>query len=111
MTRLQTVVNQHLPLPMRDYETSRQMHFADNLADPVLFAHTFHTACHDLLVAPLHARFPLFELVLPEQSPTALSRTPIFLIVESDLYEFITTATECMYESHERAAGGESSAG
>ena len=99
MIRLQAVVNQHLPFPLRDYETSHQMHFADNLADPVLFAHTFHTACHDLLVAPLHARFPLFDLTSPEHSPATVGRTPIFLMAESDLYEFITTATEILYET------------
>ncbi len=99
MIRLQAVVNRHLPLPLRAYETSHQMHFVDSLADPVLFAHTLHTACHDLLVAPLHARFPLFELSSPERSTAIVGRTPIFLIVDSDLYEFITTATETLYEA------------
>ncbi|MCE7980482.1 MAG: hypothetical protein DYG89_04765 [Caldilinea sp. CFX5] len=99
MTRLQAVVNQHLPLPLRHYETSRQMKFADSLVDPVLFAHTLHTACHDLLVAPLHARFPLFDLAAPPPSAATAGRTPIFLMAASDLYEFITTATETLYEA------------
>jgi len=99
MTRLQGVVNEHLPSPLRHYESSRQIHLADNLADPVLFAHTFHTACHELLVTPLHARFPLFELAAPAHVSTTAGRTPIFLMTESDLYEFITTATETLYEA------------
>jgi hypothetical protein len=75
------------------------MHFAESLAAPVLFAHTLHTACHELLVAPLHARFPLFAPASPTHTPTTASRTPIFLMAESDLYEFITTATETLYEA------------
>ncbi len=106
MTRLQAVVNQHLPSPLRHYEISQQIHFADNLADPVLFAHTLHTACHDLLVAPLHARFPLFALATPTHSSATGSRTPIFLMAERDLYEFITTATETLYEAPPAAPPG-----
>lgn len=99
MTHLQTVVNRHLPSPLRAYETSHQMRFADSLADPVLFAHTLHTACHELLTAPLHARFPLFALAEPTHALTPVGRTPIFLMAETDLYEFITTATETLYEA------------
>lgn len=99
MTRLQVVVEQHLPLPLQRYETSSQVRFADHLADPVLFAHTFHTACHELLVAPLHARFPLFDLEAPVHSSATAGRTPIFLVTESDFATFITTTTEALYEA------------
>lgn len=99
MTRLQVVVEQHLPLPLRRYETSRQIRFADHLADPVLFAHTFHTACHELLVAPLHARFPLFDLEAPVHSSATTGKTPIFLVTESDFATFITTTAEALYEA------------
>lgn len=99
MAQLQAVVDHHLPAPLRAYETNRQIHFADSLADPVLFAQTFHSACHDLLVAPLHARFPLFALASPAHAAATTGKTPIFLMAERDLYEFITAATETLYEA------------
>lgn len=104
--RLAATVNRYLPAPLQRYESHYQMKFADHLADPVLFAHTLHTACHALLVAPFHDRFPLFALEEPTHAPTPAGRTPIFLMAETDLYEFITTATETLYEAHPLAPPG-----
>lgn len=98
-TRLQEVVDAHLPDPLRHYEVVQGMRFADHLVDPVDFAHTLHTACHALLVAPLHARFPTVSLDLPTRVQPTNSRAPIFLMLDADLYEFISTATEALYVS------------
>lgn len=95
---LQTLVNTHLPEELRHYERVRQMTFADHLADPVDFSNTLHIACQTLLVAPLQARFPTFEMKPTSQVHTEHSR-PIFLMPEHDLYEFITEATEELYTS------------
>ena len=96
---LQTVVNTYLPEELRRYETVRQMNFANHLADPVDFSNTLHTACQTLLVAPLQARFPTFVLEPSSRSRTEQSSSPIFLMPEHDLYEFITEATETLYAS------------
>lgn len=99
MSRLQLVVNTHLPAPLRRYEQVAGLNFADHLADPVAFANILHSACHDLLVAPLHAGFPLFPLTPPTSSQAERRSTPIFLMADPDLYEFITAATMALYES------------
>jgi len=96
---LQTVVNTHLPDALRRYEQVRQMNFADHLVDPVDFSNTLHTACQTLLVAPLQARFPTFALEHSGHSRPEQGSTPIFLMPEHDLYEFITEATEELYAS------------
>jgi hypothetical protein len=96
--QLQSVVSTHLPAELRRYEQVRQMNFADHLADPVDFSNTLHIACQTLLVAPLQARFPTFALEQPSQVRTEHS-SPIFLLPEHDLYEFITEATEALYAS------------
>lgn len=98
-TRLQEVVNTHLPEPLRLYERMQGIDFAEHLADPVDFAHTLHTACHALLVVPLLARFPMFAIEQPVQVQPKRTSTPIFLIPDHDSYEFITTATEALYDS------------
>ncbi|MEZ4725682.1 MAG: hypothetical protein R3E79_00950 [Caldilineaceae bacterium] len=97
--RLQAVVTTHLPEPLRLYERTQGMHFADHLADPVAFAHTLHAACHTLLVAPLHTRFPTFPLDLPLLVQPKATHTPIFLMPDPDFSEFITAATEELYAS------------
>lgn len=104
--RLQTVVDEQLPEPLRLYERRLGIKLADHLADPVDFAHVLHAACHALLVEPLHARFPLFVPALSAHLKVEQRRAPIFLLSDHDLYEFITAATEELYASPPNAPVG-----
>lgn len=102
--RLQVVVDTHLPAPLALYERRHGLKFTDHLADPVDFSNVLHSACHELLVMPLYARFPSFTTA--HVSHTQTSRTPIFLMADPDVAEFITIATEELYASSPSAPAG-----
>jgi hypothetical protein len=86
---LKVVVLVHLPAALRTYEV-RGDRLADHLHDPADFATALEDALWEVLVGPLHARYPLIEGDAPEAAKLSADENPI----EEELLAFIAEAMQ-----------------
>jgi hypothetical protein len=97
---LRQVVRDHLPDPLRRYETVHGLALTDFLDDPVAFADATHQALLAIFIAPLHAQFPLFDQAaqqtrLDRGGEDRRSEIPL---IDHELPSFIVEATELIDE-------------
>ena len=104
--RLQEVVAVNLPDQLRAYEAITGESLAEYLDDPVAFANAMHVALAEIFIAPLHARYPLFDLAAQQAKPASAHQrsltADIFLVdnpVDIDVMSFISEAMEESMES------------
>jgi hypothetical protein len=105
---LKAVVLAHLPAALRTYEQVRGERLVDHLHDPADFAAALEDALWEVLVGPLHARYPLLdgnEAGVPATAGEMDAREEEWLAFLSEAMEQVLTASPPVPEGLEVTAG------
>ena len=94
-TALKGVVLEGLPEELRHYEMARGESLIAHLDDPTAFAHALDDALFEVLVGPLHARYPLLDELQAEES-AGQGDAPS---MEEDVLAFVAQAMEQLFAS------------
>jgi hypothetical protein len=91
---LKGVVRDGLPDELRQYEVASGESLIDRLDDPTDFAHALDDALYELLVQPLHARYPLLDEA--QVGDAGAGEAPS---LEEAVLTFVAGAIEKLFES------------